>query len=398
MLHVMCYVSAYRVYQKGALSRRHLRDEKKSLLAFFKNAPSGLASTTVHHTTDSRGGRTAATVSTVPADPVIPAQTAAVDSSANVRPVPQVTDTEMSSDEGATADGYDTPVTGGTHSSDDAAVEDDYEAFWSGEDYDKYEYLSTTDDSADEFDAEPDIDVFKRQLAEAKVTHGIGRTAMNCILGILRQREPRLPKDCRTLVQPLRGIQLKSVAGGQYYHFGLEQQVKADRCNDVQLVNGMELQLQLNVDGLPLYKSKMSSVWPILGLLKNVEEAKVFPIGIFYGESKPNSIDAYLEEFLEEYERLNRDGFEVNDVRVTIGIHSVICDAPARAMVKCVKGHSGYSGCDKCHEDGVYKGRVVFPRLTARKRTDESFRLQRDKDHHHAVSPFLRVGLGNSLN
>lgn len=32
---------------------------------------------------------------------------------------------------------------------------------------------------------------------------------------------------------------------------------------------------------------------------------------------------------------------------IFVQISSVICDAPARAFVKAVKSHTGYSGCDK---------------------------------------------------
>ena len=278
---------------------------------------------------------------------------------------------------------------------DDSSDSDD-DAYWHGEDDEKYEYPSSNDDSDDEYSLEPedDIDTYKRELAEVKVQFNVTNAAMDAMLAVIRKRDARLPKDCRTLVKPQRNIELKSIGGGHYYHFGLEQQVKHDRRNDVSLQDKFELQLQINIDGLPLYRSKSNSVWPILGLLKNVTNADVFIIGIYYGQNKPTSVAAYLQEFLDEYIRLHEVGFQVNDAHVTIVLHSVICDAPARAMVKCVKGHSGYSGCDKCTEAGQHTGRVVFPQLTAGKRTDESFRRQHDFDHHHGISPFLRAGVG----
>ena len=270
------------------------------------------------------------------------------------------------------------------------------DAYYLGEDDEKYNYPSSNDDSDDDYDADPqdDIDVFKRELAEVKVNYSVTNAAMDAFLAVVRKREPRLPKDSRTLVKPKTGIELKCIAGGQYYHFGLEQQVKHDRRHDDSLQADFQLQLQINIDGLPLYRSKANSVWPILGLLKNVNDANVFPIGIYYGYSKPTSVAAYLKEFLDEYTRLNNVGFTVNDVHVTIGMHSIVCDAPARAMVKCIKGHSGYSGCDKCTEAGQHTGRVVFPKLNASKRTDESFRRQHDFEHHHGISPFVRTGIG----
>jgi len=67
-----------------------------------------------------------------------------------------------------------------------------------------------------------------------------------------------------------------------------------------------------------------------------------------------------------------------------------VCDAPARAFLKCTKLHSGYSSCDKCIEPGAYyKNKIVFMSETAPKRTNESFRKQLDDNHHHGSSPFL---------
>lgn len=42
---------------------------------------------------------------------------------------------------------------------------------------------------------------------------------------------------------------------------------------------------------------------------------------------------------------------------VYIDIHSVICDTPARAFVKCVKSYSGYHGCGNVHKKGCGKGK-----------------------------------------
>ncbi|KAJ7983894.1 hypothetical protein DPEC_G00370020 [Dallia pectoralis] len=49
-----------------------------------------------------------------------------------------------------------------------------------------------------------------------------------------------------------------------------------------------------------------------------------------------------------------------------------------------VKGHSGYAGCDKCLQPGVYAHhRMTFPEVGAADRTD-----------HIAVSPLLETGIG----
>lgn len=69
---------------------------------------------------------------------------------------------------------------------------------------------------------------------------------------------------------------------------------------------------------------------------------------------------------------------------------------PARSYIKCVIGHSGYGGCDKCETHGTYIKCVTFPELNAPLRTDESFVAMTDKRHHNkdTISPLLSVAVG----
>ena len=69
-------------------------------------------------------------------------------------------------------------------------------------------------------------------------------------------------------------------------------------------------------------------------------------------------------------------------------VTSVICDAPARAFVKNIKSYSGYHGCDKCIQSGVWNGKMTFPEIDATLRTDASFDEMRDEEHHKGPSPF----------
>lgn len=63
--------------------------------------------------------------------------------------------------------------------------------------------------------------------------------------------------------------------------------------------------------------------------------------------------------------------------------------------MKCIKSHTGYSSCDKCTEVGEYvKGRVVFSGIDAPKRTDETFVLQNDEEHHLSETPLLQLSVG----
>ena len=75
-----------------------------------------------------------------------------------------------------------------------------------------------------------------------------------------------------------------------------------------------------------------------------------------------------------EARQLESDGFMYNKLKVVVVISAIVCDAPARAFLKNIKSHSGYSGCDKCTQHGVYLEKVTFPDTDATLRTDESFK------------------------
>lgn len=107
-----------------------------------------------------------------------------------------------------------------------------------------------------------------------------------------------------------------------------------------------KLKLQLNSDGLPLFKSTNDQFWPILGRIENLPDGRPFIIGLFYGESKPSNVNQYLEQFIEEFRELEKNGLDVDEERFSISISSVICDAPAKAFIINIKQFSGYYGCD----------------------------------------------------
>lgn len=104
---------------------------------------------------------------------------------------------------------------------------------------------------------------------------------------------------------------------------------------------------------------------------------------------------SFLQDFVTELGELLDQGLRFSNKLFIIKIHSFICDAPARAFLKCIKSHSGYSSCEKCEEVGEYiNGRVVLRNIFAPLRTDQSFLLQHDEDHHLGVSPLAILNIG----
>ena len=82
----------------------------------------------------------------------------------------------------------------------------------------------------------------------------------------------------------------------------------------------------------------------------------------------------------------------IGDLKFKVQVRCIVCDAPAKAMVKAVKLYSGYEGCDKCVQRGHWIGRMTYPEVShVTLRTDESFRRQSHIAHHHNTSPFCEL-------
>ena len=232
----------------------------------------------------------------------------------------------------------------------------------------------------------------QNMLAGWAAQYVISQLALGSLLKILRKRFLDLPKDPRTLKQRSKEvIPIKELAGGNYCHIGLEKGI----CNQLSRdgVVGVKggsctVSLQINIDGLPLYKSSSAQFWPILGLIQNYSEfftkmrSDPFVIGLYHGNSKPSDVNEYMSDFVNEARELQMKGFSYGGVQHHVEISSVVCDMPARAWVKCITGHTGYSGCDKCTQHGTFFKCVTFPESNAPLRTDKSFFDMTDEKHH----------------
>jgi len=247
-----------------------------------------------------------------------------------------------------------------------------------------------------ESDSESSVNDFSLsdELAEWAAHYNVSHVAVTALLGILREAHPDLPKDSRTILN--RGsvcsaVAMKNVAGGAYYHFGLQDSL-ISTINECGIDNSEPLKLHINVDGLPLHRSTNAQFWPILGMVTNCKSCEPFVIGLFYGNCKPVDIGEYMSDFISEFRSLCAVDIKCNNKVYTVSLTAVICDTPARAFVKNVKGHAGYFGCDKCKQEGVYTdGRMTFPETSAELRTDHSFRTVSDDDHRMGHSPLCEL-------
>ncbi|ODM93164.1 hypothetical protein Ocin01_13518, partial [Orchesella cincta] len=95
---------------------------------------------------------------------------------------------------------------------------------------------------------------------------------------------------------------------------------------------------------------------------------------------------------------LEEDGVIVNGTLYLVNVSCVVADAPARAFVKGIKPHTAYHACERCQDDGNWNGRMCFSRTPGVLRSDQSFRIKVDSDHHVVDSPLLQLRLGMVTN
>ena len=249
--------------------------------------------------------------------------------------------------------------------------------------------------SDDEKDEEQNTSI-RDEIAEWATKFQIPIVALAALLHILQLYKLNVPKDPRTLLKTPRNYSVQNVAGGDYYYCGIEAGIISalKRCGKHFLPDFSFLNLQINVDGLPLFKSSRMQLWPILGQVKDLRELGPFVIALFSSSKKPSSVQEYLADFINEMKSISKDGIKIFDKQYSIKLDALICDAPARSFLKGIKSHSGYHSCERCVQQGEWHNRLVFMEMDARLRTDQSFLEMTDDDHHHTISPLTELNFG----
>ncbi|XP_025407624.1 uncharacterized protein LOC112681595 [Sipha flava] len=245
-------------------------------------------------------------------------------------------------------------------------------------------------------DDQSESDNIKDFIASWAVQFKIPHTALNGLLSGLKKHKcfQSLPLDARTVLCTPTQISktIKTMKPGIYHHFGLISGIKK-----YALENLSELKIAVGIDGLPLSKSNGNQFWPILAyIISEFSTKKVFPIGIYYGQSKPEDSNEFLSEFVEEANDLITNGISINNVIIKVSISFICCDSPARAFILRVKTHSGFHSCTRCFIDGDYqKNRVCFPYSNRKStlRDHNSYINMVDDDYHTSESPSVLAKL-----
>lgn len=212
----------------------------------------------------------------------------------------------------------------------------------------------------------------------------ISHSRLETLLAILRRRSyPTLPKCAKTfLYTTSENYNIKVFDNiRKFVYFGIEKTIKIQLNPTIHELDNIEL--IFNVDGLPLFKSSKKQLWPILCKIHHDPNIyKPFPVAVYCGDEKPQSVQRYFDEFIEELNSLMQTGIIIDNRKFIVSVKAFICDTPARSFLKCIVGHGVYWACERCLIKGQqYMNRRIYP-TCGELRTNKSFRNQSTPGHH----------------
>lgn len=177
-------------------------------------------------------------------------------------------------------------------------------------------------------------DEFRKEIKEWALEFNITQRALKKLMNIVNKLLPNiLPADPRTLLQTPVSIEVQKIGDdGLYWHQGL-----IFCLNKIyqHFQNTKSIAININIDGLPIYKSSKDEFWPILFNITEFPNLKPMTIGIYHGKGKPSSVADFLSPFVEEVKLILENGiiFE-NGQKLKLKIRCFISDSPARAFIK----------------------------------------------------------------
>ena len=156
-----------------------------------------------------------------------------------------------------------------------------------------------------------------------------------------------------------------------------------------------EIQLILNIDGVPVFKSRKFNVWPFWltcvnlppktrGMFQNISL-----MALWHGIQKPNWQDV-LRKVKFELENLS-NGFEVESLGVIkCKVELLVCDMPAKANALNMNQFNGFNGCTHCLLVGTRKNhRLLYSccaQLKLRDRGSFERHARRAEANHQVVA------------
>lgn len=162
-----------------------------------------------------------------------------------------------------------------------------------------------------------------------------------------------------------------------------------------------------NTDGVSIFKSGCTTLWPIYLEIANLppsirfRQDNILISGVWVGQSKP-PMKSIFNETLKDIDHLNSIGFDYvspeGQVTIRLKLLFGVFDLIAKAQVLNIKQFNGYHGCPTCLNPGEYHGVHVYSPGKFQLRTDYSFETAATDAHQRGIvidgikgiSPFHR--------
>ena len=126
------------------------------------------------------------------------------------------------------------------------------------------------------------------------MTHGCNRQCVNDLLALLIEKSHSLPKDSRAMLETKNKNDIAVVADKTYVYFGIKNNI--ERILNLHEYQSQDIRLNVNIDGLPIWKSSSYQIWPILVQFGKFQP---FMVALFGGKCKLK-IAKFLSEFVQE--------------------------------------------------------------------------------------------------
>lgn len=170
---------------------------------------------------------------------------------------------------------------------------------------------------------------------------------LDLLLIKLKPLFPNIPLSYKTLLNTPSNIQIIKINGDQLWYKSITTNL-----NSMNLENYLKIHrkivIDVNSDGLPLFKSSREHFWPLFGRLVDTNNQPfVISLTLFQSAVVPE-LHQFLQYFVKKVHYFQENGYTYNEQRFEFGINNFICDAPARSLLKGIVEHGAYFACEKC--------------------------------------------------
>lgn len=233
------------------------------------------------------------------------------------------------------------------------------------------------------------------RFRELVIRNNLTSHVVDELLKLLKPHFNFLPKTSRTLLHTARSNTFINLNNGQMCYFGFQSFIELKLDQGFKIDSVLGLNFQVNIDGLPLFKSSSLEFYPILARDSNFAGGRPFVVGIFCGIGKPDPLSLFLEKFITEVNYLKDNNLIYKNISHKFSIKFFICDAPARAYLKQIVGHNSLHGCEKCAIIGErVNHRTVFnSTVLYQLRKDDDFYTSQSNSHIKGPSPLCKLNV-----